>query len=381
VRIPVRQFGQGCRWRSARRALIASAVATTAIGVGAIPAQADPNPVDEQYDEPSGWPVVWDENSDNVDDDCDLNVAPAADYTVVYPYPFDPARDDYPVVVWANGTSVDETTNPTCFYEAGLENLASRGFVVIAPNEGQTGSGEELGGAVDIAHVLDVVNTPSNPFYDKLDTDRIAAAGHSQGAVGAINAARVEPDGVIDSVLALSMPDQDWITFYNSPNLFLGGLSPCEWLAGEAECEPLVIPPDATDELGVPMFFARGTGLQNESCPIDDLYSDQTHVDWRPTEPSSSYVFGTVKVDVPEVEPEFWCDPGPILDLFVFYPHADLRNALGYATAWMTYTLRCAGEADSAFTGPTPEIAQNSHWNPPPSSHHPVIRNNLSPCP
>lgn len=374
----MRLFGQGNGWRAARRALVASAVATTALGVGTSPAQADPNPVDEQYDDPSGWPVVWDEDGDRVDDDCDPTVAPAAAYTVVYPYPFDPGRDDYPVVVWANGTSTD--ANPTCSAEPGLENLASWGFVVVAPNDGQTGSGAELGVAIDIAHVLDAANTPTNPFYDKLDTDRIAAAGHSQGAIGAVNAALAEPDGVIDSVLALSMPDQDWITFYNTPNPFLGGFSPCQLFFGVA-CEPLAIAPDATDELDVPMFFARGTGLQNAGCAIDDLYSDQTHVDWRPTDPSASYVFGTVDVDVPEVDPEFWCDPPPPADLFTFYPHVDLRNARGYATAWITYTLNCAGVADNAFTGPTPEIAQNSHWNPPPSSHPPVIRNNLSPCP
>jgi pimeloyl-ACP methyl ester carboxylesterase len=368
----MRQLRQGHGWRAARRALIAAAVAMTALGIGTDPAQADPNPVDEQYDDPSGWPVVWDENGDRVDDNCDPNVAPTEDYTVVYPYPFDPARDDYPVVVWANGTS--NGANPTCSSAPGLENLASWGFVVVAPNEGQTGSGEELGVAIDIAHVLDAANTPTNPFYDKLDTGRIAAAGHSQGAIGAINAALAEPAGVIDSVLALSMPDKDWITTYNSP--FLGGPSPCQVLF-PLDCEPLVIAPDATDELDVPAFFARGTGLQNQGCAIDDLFSDQTHVDWRPSDPSASYVFGTVDVDVPEDNPGSWCNPLP----FVYYPHLDLRNAVGYTTAWLTYTLGCVGDADSAFTGPTPEIAQNSRWNPPPSSRHPVIRNNLPACP
>jgi pimeloyl-ACP methyl ester carboxylesterase len=319
-----------------------------------------------------------------------VSVEPDPDpgYTVVYPYPFDPERNDYPVVVWANGTDIVELfglglpSNTTCYYEDVLKHLASWGYVVIAPNDGQTGSGEELEYAVDVAQWLDAA--PNNPFQGKLDTDRIAAAGHSQGAVGAMNAAinlnEPSADPVIDSVLAISMPDKEWIALANSEIVPL-----CQ----PTGCEP-INPPDATDQLDVPIFFARGTGLHNVGCEIDDYFSDQTHVDWRPMDTSAPYVFATVEVDVPQENTAYLCDPPTVVVIPVppfilefphpvaLYPHIDLSHALGYITAWLDYTVRgCFGFAPVAFTGATPEISQNSRWD---FQHSPIL-NNMPTCP
>jgi len=73
--------------------------------------------------------------------------------------------------------------------------------VVVAANTGQAGSGNEM--LLGAIAVINQNNQSSSIFYQKLDTGSVSAVGHSQGAVGAINAA-LNGDGVITSVLALS---------------------------------------------------------------------------------------------------------------------------------------------------------------------------------
>lgn len=372
--------------RAAARLAIALIVAVAMTGLGRAPAEAGPFPVEEMASLRGPWPAVtFDQDGDFEDDGdgaCSRTTRPREAFTLVYPEPLG-FGGEHPVVVWANGTDIFELigapTNSTCYYQDFLEHLASWGFVVIAPNDGQTGSGAELGTAVEIAHWLDAFDSSTNPFHGTLDTDRIATAGHSQGAAGAINAARNAPDGVIDSVLALSMPDRAWIDWANAniPRL-------CQ--LGGRTCDRFDVPPGATNELGVPIFLARGTGVHNVGCAVDDYFSDQTHVDWRPPAGTSTpYLFATFGADPPEdparcnpptPAPIEMDPPPPVVfphpvDL---YPHVELEPAYAYGTAWLVYTLTCFGIADDAFTGAAPEIARNGRWSS-------VIRGDLPTCP
>src|SRR5699024_6060161 len=111
-------------------------------------------------------------------------------------YPSDLAQEDreWPVVVRANGTGV-----PATRYAPVFRHLASWGFVVIGNEMQNSWSGEASAGALDLLAELN--EDPSSPFFQKLDLDNVGSAGHSQGAIGAINAVTSQPNG--DSYKAL----------------------------------------------------------------------------------------------------------------------------------------------------------------------------------
>lgn len=110
------------------------------------------------------------------------NDARFATYKIWYPADIAQSKMPYPVIVSANGSGF-----PYQKYEPVLERLASWGFVVIANDDGTSWSG--LSSSQSLTK-LDELNTDkSSVFYQKLDTNNAGITGHSQGGVGAINAA------------------------------------------------------------------------------------------------------------------------------------------------------------------------------------------------
>ena len=87
----------------------------------------------------------------------------------------------HPIIVWGNGTTASPST-----YAALLEHWASHGFVVIAANTSNAGTGQEMLGCVD--YLTTQNNRSSGTYANKLDLNRIGAAGHSQGGGGTIMA-------------------------------------------------------------------------------------------------------------------------------------------------------------------------------------------------
>lgn len=89
-----------------------------------------------------------------------------------------------PVLVWCNGGCMD-----TCIgYENMLSEVASYGYVVVAIGEMQMIAQHEKDQHTPSSMVrkaLDWIEeqakTPGSPYYNKIDTDKIAAAGHSCG--------------------------------------------------------------------------------------------------------------------------------------------------------------------------------------------------------
>ena len=61
---------------------------------------------------------------------------------------------------------------------------------------------------------------PGSVFYDKVDLDRIGAAGHSQGGSGAINAAI---DDRVDTVVAIQPGPLNDVDLIDEPVLYLAG--------------------------------------------------------------------------------------------------------------------------------------------------------------
>jgi hypothetical protein len=111
------------------------------------------------------------------------NVGPGMAFTLVRPRELGANGIKHPVITWGNGTG----TTPTA-YTALLNRLASHGFVVIASNNTNTGSGMEMLQGVD--WVLEQSRTQGSPMFEKIDANQIGATGHSQGGFGTCQTAR-----------------------------------------------------------------------------------------------------------------------------------------------------------------------------------------------
>ncbi|MEH6492574.1 alpha/beta hydrolase family protein [Halopseudomonas sp.] len=87
----------------------------------------------------------------------------------------------HPIIVWGNGTGASPST-----YGSLLNHWASHGFVVVAANTSNAGTGQAMLDCVD--YLADQNNRSSGTYAGKLDLNRIGAAGHSQGGGGTIMA-------------------------------------------------------------------------------------------------------------------------------------------------------------------------------------------------
>lgn len=102
-----------------------------------------------------------------------------ADCTIYRPATLGAGGVRHPVVVWGNGT----TSTPS-FYNALLTHWASHGFVVAAANTPNAGTGAEMKACME--WVIAENGRAGSSYQGRIDTARIAAAGHSQGGGGAI---------------------------------------------------------------------------------------------------------------------------------------------------------------------------------------------------
>ena len=87
-----------------------------------------------------------------------------------------------PTVVMVNGTGLK-----ALHYRSVFEHLASWGFIVIGNDDSNAWNGRSA--LVSLDKALFQNSMVSSPLYQRIDLDRIGVVGHSQGAMGAINAA------------------------------------------------------------------------------------------------------------------------------------------------------------------------------------------------
>ena len=87
----------------------------------------------------------------------------------------------HPVIIWGNGTG----TTPDS-YDTLLRHWASHGFIVAAADTTQAGNGREMLKGLDWIQAQN--QNSASPFFGKVDMGHVAAAGHSQGGGGAVNA-------------------------------------------------------------------------------------------------------------------------------------------------------------------------------------------------
>lgn len=229
-----------------------------------------------------------------------LTDASGASYVVFRPIDLGPPGTRHPVVTWGNGTGGAPGN-----YAALLDHLASWGIVVVASTSGQTAGGEEMVAAARLIVALD--GTPASPLADRIATDRIAAAGHSQGAGGTVNATTAS-DGLITTAVPVALPapvfvgaggDFD-VAALRVPVLFLGGML------------DLLAPPSAQSA-----YYSRVSGAAASAA---------------------RRLAGHLEVQ------------------------GDGNGLRGYLTAWLRYQLADDPVARSAFVGDPPEIAVNPAW-------------------
>ena len=227
---------------------------------------------------------------------------------------------EWPIVVMANGTGV-----PASRYAPVFRHLASWGFVVIGNEMQNSWSGGASAGALDLLAELN--EDPSSLFYHKLDLDNVGSAGHSQGAIGAINAVTAQPNG--DSYKALYLA--------STPSSLYA--STLEWAY-----DPALI--------DVPCFMTAGTGLLDAGeAGSPEVAEEAQEVSISPLW-SQEENYGLIPDSVPKLRARrTGADHAEML------PWPD-----GYMTAWFMYWLQGDQTAGRAFFGPEAEILHNPLW-------------------
>lgn len=216
----------------------------------------------------------------------------------------------YPLVVMSNGTGTICTA-----YEYVFKHLASWGFIVVGNDEWMSYEGRAS--ETSLTLMLSLNEDKNSKFYNKIDTDNIGGAGHSQGGCGAIKA-------------VLNMEHGD---MYKA--LYIASNTPTD---------------DSTDEvwyydaekIKIPYFAVAGTGDTDAgngtNAGLASLASLQSTYD----KISSSDKMIARRKDA---------DHGEMLT----YGDA-------YMTAWFMWHLKGDEEAKAAFYGENAEILSNKQW-------------------
>ena len=161
---------------------------------------------------------------------------------------FRPAQldDNHPVILWGNGTG----TSPN-FYSGGLEHWASWGYVVVAANTTNSGTGEEMLGCLD--------EISASAMADQLDLSKVGTSGHSQGGGGSIMSGQ-------DERVTATAPMQPYVQGLghasssqdkqSGPMLLLSGSA--DFLAGPENNQAPVF-----EVTNVPVFWANSEGTSH----------------------------------------------------------------------------------------------------------------------
>ena len=135
--------------------------------------------------------------------------------TVFYPKKAENGNDVYPVVVFANGTGFDYK-----IYENLLIKIAEGGYIVVANSETMAADGTAQQASLDF--IISENGNSGSVLYKNIDTNNVAAAGHSQGGRSAVNAAAA--DSRFDCVISFAgsnFPEEAEKLY--APALFMAG--------------------------------------------------------------------------------------------------------------------------------------------------------------
>lgn len=236
-------------------------------------------------------------------------------YIIYYPSAMENSTEKFPVVVMSNGTGIKASKYRTIF-----KRLASWGFIVIGTDEEYSWNGFSSEMCLRLLIKLndsntyaDVLKWENNPFYQSVDFDNIAAVGHSQGGVGAINSAtEIKHASMIKTVVALSPANMEVS-------------SALEW-----DYDPSL--------LTVPTLLISTTGSVDEGTII----SDQQLTDIYNKIPDA---VAKVKMRRNDADHGY-----------------NLYYSDGYVTAWLMWQLKGDTDAARAFVGEQAEILSNKFY-------------------
>ena len=146
-----------------------------------------------------------------------------------------PKKEKLPVLIFCNGGCMDTSIG----YENMLTDIASYGYVVVAVGELQMMAQHEKDQHTPSSMVklaLDWICDPASPYYNYIDTEKIAAAGHSCGGAQVLaNAAdpRLKTYLILNAGMGkMTMADASAKSLKNlhGPILYLvGGTSDVAW--------------------------------------------------------------------------------------------------------------------------------------------------------
>ncbi len=208
-----------------------------------------PQPTDAPTEAPTQAPV---QNSGSVETIIYDDVTPRQ--TVYCPPNMRGSNQSYPVLVWANGTMVKAD-----FYASLLVELSNMGYIVIANDESMSADGSAQLYSLDF--LLNESNNSASPLYGKVDSNKIALIGHSQGGRSSVNAAA--KDNRVKCVISIAGSNFDYEAELNSkPTLFFAGskdmiVNPEQWLV------------TAFDAVKGPAVYGCLEGATHTTCTSD----------------------------------------------------------------------------------------------------------------
>ena len=222
------------------------------------------------------------------------------EFVAYYPAQLEDSGDQWPAVVFVNGTGVYAAKYPALF-----RHLASWGFIVLGNEDPGTFSGDSTDAT--LAWLLEQNGDPDSVFYQKVDTAHMGLSGHSQGGVGVFNAISEQPNGgLYTCAVSLSPTQEDLAAALKIPYDPSKTVIPTLVLAGTSND---VITPEGMEKLYSKLGGPRVMALRTDTDHGSMLYSGD-----------------------------------------------------GYVTAWLMYWLRGDEEAGKAFWGEAPELAGNPNW-------------------
>jgi dienelactone hydrolase len=207
-----------------------------------------------------------------------------------------------PTVVMVNGTGLK-----ALHYRPVFEHLASWGFVVIGNDDSNAWNGRSALVSLDKAIFQNSI--VSSPLYQRIDLDRIGVVGHSQGAMGAINAAT--EDDRFKVLYAASCPQKS--------------------LAKKLDWSY------SMKTISIPTMLVAGTEwIDRHISPLDSLL--------------------LLAEELPDTTPMLLGRLKGVEHRYV------LHEGDAYMTAWLRHFLTNEADAAAALTCDNPEILNNPRW-------------------
>lgn len=229
-------------------------------------------------------------------------------YVIYYPKELEQNKQQYPVVIFANGTGVGASK-----YSEMFEHLGSWGFIVLGNEDPETATGESIDTTLSI--LLNENKDKESIFFGKVDVESIGICGHSQGGVAVFN----------------SISSQEHSNMYKCAVT----LSPSD----EANSAKQGRAYDSSKTTIPIMIFA---GTEYDAISLENMKSMYQKI-----------------------------DAHKIIGRKTGMGHGEmLYSADGYVTAWFMWQLQNDQNAANAFIGENPEIFRNELYQDQQSNLH-----------